>query len=496
MTESKDIGWMYEGAKSLVSREDYLLGKKIDKNFEKYSDAVNEQKPDAFDALLHTRTVVKPQPSSTAAPKTSALETYVVATEDPLVAVKVKEETRRREVLENPLMKRKFQKMLKEMMAQKEAKTEKKKKKKKHKKKDEDENKKKSKKRRSRESEESPERGRSEKGSKKKSIRKDVCFRQDPIAPVLRMSGKALEKLISGEGLHRLVAVIKLGIALFRRKVEVVEVRLDRWSLSVAVKNLQVSRNGTEDLVGIDRVLLIVPLHEEKTPSQRIQEEKQTNEDVTTTHPVAAEGFPEVHRDQIERCQTKDEGALPHHRPDHLNEEEGQERKDPETRRKKLAVTRGAALQPRPKVQLLHRDRSLRSQNTPFLPEVKTTRSPQVVGKIHLEINPAGRPPIKIWLQKPVRRKLKIVKRNGCMALLFQNIFALRHRQRTPKMKRARIGSIVLSENARSALKDLVLLESQLNSAANDLTVEQRLQSNKRSLQRSHGYMEKKFTSK
>ncbi|EPB72211.1 hypothetical protein ANCCEY_08700 [Ancylostoma ceylanicum] len=102
MSEDKDIGWMYQGAKALVNREDYLLGKKIDKNFEKYSDAVNEQKPEALDALLHTRTVVKPQPSAV---KTSALENYVVATEDPLVAVKVKEETRRREVLENPLMK-------------------------------------------------------------------------------------------------------------------------------------------------------------------------------------------------------------------------------------------------------------------------------------------------------------------------------------------------------------------------------------------------------
>ncbi|KAJ1373782.1 hypothetical protein KIN20_036289 [Parelaphostrongylus tenuis] len=131
MSENKGIGWMYEGAKSLVNREDYLLGKKIGKDFEKYSDVVNDLKPEAFDALMHTRTVTKPQPSAV---KTSALETYVVATEDPLVAVKVKEETRRREVLENPLMKLKFQKMLKEMMAAKEGKVEKKKKKKKKKK--------------------------------------------------------------------------------------------------------------------------------------------------------------------------------------------------------------------------------------------------------------------------------------------------------------------------------------------------------------------------
>lgn len=119
MTDNNDIGWMYEGAKSLVNREDYLLGKKVDKNFEKYSDAVNEQKVEALEALLHTRTIVKPLPGAV---KTSALESYVVAKEDPLVAVKVKEETRRREVLENPLVKLKFQKMLKEMMAEKESK--------------------------------------------------------------------------------------------------------------------------------------------------------------------------------------------------------------------------------------------------------------------------------------------------------------------------------------------------------------------------------------
>lgn len=27
--DSKDIKWMYEGPKSLVNREDYLLGKKV-----------------------------------------------------------------------------------------------------------------------------------------------------------------------------------------------------------------------------------------------------------------------------------------------------------------------------------------------------------------------------------------------------------------------------------------------------------------------------------
>lgn len=31
--QKKDINWMYEGTKSLVNREDYLLGKKVRLNF-------------------------------------------------------------------------------------------------------------------------------------------------------------------------------------------------------------------------------------------------------------------------------------------------------------------------------------------------------------------------------------------------------------------------------------------------------------------------------
>ena len=41
-----------------------------------------------------------------------------------------------------------------------------------------------------------------------------------------------------------------------------------------------------------------------------------------------------------------------------------------------------------------------------------------------------------------------------------------------------------------------IFYRSQLNSAAEGLTVEQRLQSNKKNLQRSHGYMDKNFAAK
>lgn len=55
MSKDVSIGWMYEGAKGNVHREDYLLGKKVDKNFEKYSDVVNAQKAEAIDSIVGTR---------------------------------------------------------------------------------------------------------------------------------------------------------------------------------------------------------------------------------------------------------------------------------------------------------------------------------------------------------------------------------------------------------------------------------------------------------
>ncbi|PAV91266.1 hypothetical protein WR25_09203 [Diploscapter pachys] len=125
--EDKDIKWMYDGAKSEVNREDYLLGKKVDKNFEKYSDAVRAQAPERIDAIIGERTVQRR--SSEDAAKKSSLQMNVVKTEDPLVAFKLKQELRKAEILENPLMKMKMHKLLKDMMSK-----DKDKKKKKHKK--------------------------------------------------------------------------------------------------------------------------------------------------------------------------------------------------------------------------------------------------------------------------------------------------------------------------------------------------------------------------
>ncbi|KAF8356971.1 mog-3 [Pristionchus pacificus] len=128
MSEHKGIGWMYDGVKADAHREDYLLGKTIDKNFEKYSDAVIVQKEEAVDALTKTRVVGT---TSSLTSKVSSLPLNVMKSEDPLVAIKVLEESKRRDVMENPLTKLRFQKQMKEMMekmAKKAAKKEKKRK--------------------------------------------------------------------------------------------------------------------------------------------------------------------------------------------------------------------------------------------------------------------------------------------------------------------------------------------------------------------------------
>ncbi|PIO53413.1 hypothetical protein TELCIR_25253 [Teladorsagia circumcincta] len=72
---------------------------------------------------------------------------------------------------------------------------------------------------------------------------------------------------------------------------------------------------------------------------------------------------------------------------------------------------------------------------------------------------------------------------------------AWREAARSSNLKRARLTD---EKEEEEDMKDKApsFIRSQLNSAASDLTVEQRLQSNKKSLQRSHGFMEKKFTSK
>uniref|UniRef100_A0A914LK51 Uncharacterized protein n=1 Tax=Meloidogyne incognita TaxID=6306 RepID=A0A914LK51_MELIC len=139
---SKDpnIQWMYDGTKSIVNREDYLLGKKgqlrsrlsifsIDRNFELYSDVVVKDKDDETRDNFFRQKLLQNGSGHVHNQKISALDVRTVRNEDPLVALKFQEEQRRRQMLENPLIKLKAQRILQKEFEKQMKKEEKKKKK-------------------------------------------------------------------------------------------------------------------------------------------------------------------------------------------------------------------------------------------------------------------------------------------------------------------------------------------------------------------------------
>ncbi|KAH7730692.1 Pre-mRNA splicing factor [Aphelenchoides avenae] len=137
MADDPKVQWMYEGPKSSVNREDYLLGKKIDKNFELYSDVLIRDKDEKADDVFKQGPQIKKlaQDPVARSSKVSALNVDVVRIEDPLVALKMREEHKKRELLDNPLMKMKAQRILKSVYEKEKEKSKKhgKKEKKKHK---------------------------------------------------------------------------------------------------------------------------------------------------------------------------------------------------------------------------------------------------------------------------------------------------------------------------------------------------------------------------
>lgn len=108
--------WLYSGASALINKDDYLLGKPVDKNFE----------------LLQSGGLdLEAASSSSVAP---LLDRETKIREDPLFAIKKREEEQRKQWLSNPIKMKQIQKMLEQKQQEKEEKK-KKKKQKKHKKK-------------------------------------------------------------------------------------------------------------------------------------------------------------------------------------------------------------------------------------------------------------------------------------------------------------------------------------------------------------------------
>ncbi|XP_033829687.1 pre-mRNA-splicing factor CWC25 homolog [Periophthalmus magnuspinnatus] len=127
------LDWMYQGPAGQVSRDEYLLGRPIDKQItDQYADP--ESGPSAETGLL---------PGSIFNPNTAAsgLDMAAKIREDPLFEIRKREEAKKREVLTNPVKMKKIKEMLRQNLDK-----DKKKKRKKEKKEKKDKDRKKEKK--------------------------------------------------------------------------------------------------------------------------------------------------------------------------------------------------------------------------------------------------------------------------------------------------------------------------------------------------------------
>ncbi|KAM3864984.1 pre-mRNA-splicing factor CWC25 homolog [Diretmus argenteus] len=116
------LDWMYQGPGGQVSRDEYLLGRAIDKQItEQYEEP--ESGPSAQTGLL---------PGSIFNPATPAsnLDMAAKIREDPLFEIRKREEEKKREVLTNPVKMKKIKEMLRQNLEKKDKKKKRKKEKK------------------------------------------------------------------------------------------------------------------------------------------------------------------------------------------------------------------------------------------------------------------------------------------------------------------------------------------------------------------------------
>lgn len=111
------LEWMYRNSSEVVDREEYLLGRPIDKAFEQSSYG-NEIEKDCL-----------PTPILSSAVSNVQVDVLRKLKEDPLEIIRQQEIERRKQLLKNPVKLKKLQNMLKEKDSQKESKRKKSKKK-------------------------------------------------------------------------------------------------------------------------------------------------------------------------------------------------------------------------------------------------------------------------------------------------------------------------------------------------------------------------------
>ncbi|KAF5298451.1 hypothetical protein FQR65_LT01230 [Abscondita terminalis] len=108
------LEWMYKGAQSSVDREDYLLGKSVDKGLEQLNAQEKQQQQGLQPPKNHVEhECIPPSIRDYKEQIGEQVDINAKLQEDPLIAIKKQEEEKRRQFLNNPIQIKKLQRALK-----------------------------------------------------------------------------------------------------------------------------------------------------------------------------------------------------------------------------------------------------------------------------------------------------------------------------------------------------------------------------------------------
>lgn len=109
MSDNPKLEWMYKTGKDLINREEYLTGRKVDKQFEELSAGQGEQ-----NCVEHEVLPASISRKKDAFEDRDQVDILRKQMEDPLMAIKQKEMEARRKILENPVRLKEMYRLLKE----------------------------------------------------------------------------------------------------------------------------------------------------------------------------------------------------------------------------------------------------------------------------------------------------------------------------------------------------------------------------------------------
>lgn len=100
------LEWMYKTGQDLINREEYLTGRKVDKQFEELTSEQNCVEHEVLPASISRNVAIFD--------KHDQVDILRKQMEDPLVAIKQREMEARRKILENPVKLKELHRLLKQ----------------------------------------------------------------------------------------------------------------------------------------------------------------------------------------------------------------------------------------------------------------------------------------------------------------------------------------------------------------------------------------------